>query len=217
MSGSDLSRMIETSTAILFDFDGPLCDVFAGLPAPGVARRLETVAGCHFSTDDPLEVLRESFLQDLDTRQAVEDCLVRAEIEAVQVSAPEVSGIAALRSFSAHGRRIAVVSNNSADAIEVFVTRHGLEAIASTVVGRAYRRPELMKPDPWSITSAVEELGSDRHRTVLVGDSMTDIEAAQRAGVHCIAYANKPSKVQPFLAMRVPVITSMTQLELPQR
>ncbi|MFD8383971.1 hypothetical protein ACFV2X_36585 [Streptomyces sp. NPDC059679] len=40
MHADALAEVLGTSDAVLFDFDGPICDVFRGLPAPGVADEL---------------------------------------------------------------------------------------------------------------------------------------------------------------------------------
>ena len=43
------------------------------------------------------------------------------------------------------------------------------------------------KPAPDLLTVAMEQHGLDPARTVVVGDTVWDVEAAQRAGVPCIA------------------------------
>ncbi|MGQ0573898.1 MAG: HAD family hydrolase [Pseudonocardia sp.] len=212
MNDGSLTWVVRHCCTVLFDFDGPLCDVFVNRPAAGVARDLEGLAGRRFDTNDPLEVLRSVYALDQDAGHVVEDALVQAEVDAVRVSIPDAGGVAALRSFASEGRRVAIVSNNSQAAVEEFLDMHQLQQAVSIVVGRAHRRPDLMKPDPWSVRRAVEHLGVTPTDAFLIGDSMTDIEAARRAGTHCVAYANKPAKVDPFRATGVPTITSMTEL-----
>jgi HAD superfamily hydrolase (TIGR01662 family) len=212
VNNGSLTWVVRNCCTVLFDFDGPLCDVFVNRPAAGVARDLEGLTGGRFDTDDPLEVLRSVYALDQGAGHIVEDALVQAEVDAVRVSIPDAGGVAALRSFAGNGRRVAIVSNNSQAAIEEFLCMHQLRRAVSIVVGRAHRRPDLMKPDPWSVRRAVARLGVTPADAVLIGDSMTDIEAARRAGTHCVAYANRPAKVEPFRATGVPTITSMTEL-----
>jgi len=64
----------------------------------------------------------------------------------------------------------------------------------SLAVGRPYAEPQRMKPNPESVLRAVRQLNGRPGECVLVGDSVTDIEAARRAGVRSIGFANKPSK-----------------------
>jgi phosphoglycolate phosphatase-like HAD superfamily hydrolase len=42
------------------------------------------------------------------------------------------------------------------------------------------------KPEPDLLTTAMRDHGLDPHRTVVVGDAVWDVEAAQRAGLPCI-------------------------------
>lgn len=207
-----LARTLARCDTVLFDFDGPLCDVFAGLPAPQVARQLEALARRTFETDDPLEVLRQAFTGTHAAFNAVEDQLIAAEVAAVELGTPEKDGMRALRISADLGWRTAIVSNNSPDAIRHFLAHSSAASLVITIAGRPYRRPDLMKPDPTLIRQAVDELSGEPERSVLIGDSITDIEAADRAGVHCIAYANKPSKVGPFMATGVPVVTRMSEV-----
>ena len=70
----DLHRVIERTRDLLLDFDGPICSVFAGLPAPSVAARLRELLGSNGKPlpeamareDDPIEVLRYASALDLD-------------------------------------------------------------------------------------------------------------------------------------------------------
>ena len=52
----------------------------------------------------------------------------------------------------------------------------------------------------------------------LVGDSLTDIEAAHRAGIASIGYADKPGKQEAMTQLQAgAVITSMSDLALSLR
>ncbi|GAB7041541.1 hypothetical protein JCM9533A_53910 [Catenuloplanes niger JCM 9533] len=64
------------------------------------------------------------------------------------------------------------------------------------VVGRAYADPARMKPDPAPVLAAMRELNAEPGECVLIGDSISDLTAARRAGVAAIAFANKPGKAE---------------------
>ncbi|TJZ41481.1 HAD family hydrolase [Streptomyces piniterrae] len=192
---------------MLFDFDGPLCDVFAGLPAPRVASDLARQAASRdpelgaklTETDDPLEVLRLTFEADQRLGLQVEQTLTDAEVEAVAVAGDPTAGAeSALEAAKATGRRIAVVSNNSAECVRSFLARHSLDMYVCEVIGRPVNRPDLMKPHPHSLFRAAELLQVDPSDCVLIGDSLTDIQAAHLAGSTAIGYANKPRKREAF-------------------
>lgn len=110
-------------------------------------------------------------------------------------------------------RPVTIVSNNSAEAISSYLASHRLGSYVASVVGRAYAAPERMKPSPEPIHAALYELAVAPSAAVLIGDSLTDIAAAQAAAVRVIAYANKPHKVEPFHAAGPDaVVTSMLQV-----
>nr|WP_246033652.1 HAD family hydrolase [Streptomyces hundungensis] len=188
---------------MLFDFDGPICDVFAGSPAPDVARHLaETLAEFDAAlgskahgTDDPMEILRLAPQGGESALRAIEDELTKAEVTAVRLAGPPIAGaVAALEGARASGRKVAIVSNNSADCVRAFLLLHGLSQLVDTVVGRAPYQPDAMKPDPHSLLVAASELDTPPYDCTLIGDSVTDVEAAKATGGRSVGFANKPGK-----------------------
>jgi beta-phosphoglucomutase-like phosphatase (HAD superfamily) len=203
MGSSTLSDVLGATKALLFDFDGPICDVFAGRPAPGVARHLaETLAEYDAAlgskahgTDDPMEILRLAPQCGEPALRAIEDELTKAEVTAVRLAGPPIPGaVAALEAARASGRKIAIVSNNSTACVRAFLMLHELRHLVDAVVGRAPYWPDAMKPDPHSLLLASSELETHPHGCTLIGDSVTDIEAAKATGGRSIGFANKPGK-----------------------
>ncbi|MEE1754203.1 HAD family hydrolase [Streptomyces sp. SP18CS02] len=203
MRSDGLAGLLSDCDAILFDFDGPICDVFRGLPAPGVARELADLlvalaphlGDAARSTEDPMEVHRLSAQGGEAVLAAVEAALTEAEVRAVKVAGPPVHGAAeALKAAKGSGHRVAVVSNNSADCVRAYLADHGLSGVVEQILGRPTLRPDLMKPSPYPLLEAASHLGTAPERTVLIGDSVTDIEAARAAATRSIGFANKPAK-----------------------
>jgi phosphoglycolate phosphatase-like HAD superfamily hydrolase len=206
-----LAAVLGHADTVLFDFDGPLCDVFAGLPSSAVAKSLERLTG-PTSANDPLEVLRiASNRPDVDV-QSIDDQLIAAEVLAVSSSVPNLDGVTALRSCIRLGRQVGIVSNNSEQAIHAFLAAHELDDLGVLVVGRAYGRPELMKPNPWALTRALMKLSASVERSVFIGDSLSDIEAAAAINTQCIALANKPGKRARFEATGAIVVDRIAEL-----
>ncbi|MEU6217209.1 HAD family hydrolase [Streptomyces sp. NPDC047022] len=203
MGSSTLPEVLEATRAVLFDFDGPICDVFAGHPAPEVARHLaETLAEYDAAlgskahgTDDPMEILRLAPQAGEPALRAIEEELTKAEVTAVKLAGPPVPGaVAALEAARSPGRKVAIVSNNSTACVRAFLMLHGLRHLVDTVVGRAPYWPDLMKPDPHSLLMAAGQLDTHPYDCTLIGDSVTDVEAARAAGGRSIGFANKPGK-----------------------
>ncbi|MFF5701575.1 HAD family hydrolase [Streptomyces sp. NPDC012794] len=215
-----LAEILVKARVVFFDFDGPVCDVFAGLPAPKVAEQLTAIlaakdpaAGAEAAkTDDPIEVLRIAHEADVAIGHEVERALTAAEVEAVAVAGPPTPGaVEALRAARASERAVIVVSNNSAACVQRFLDLHSLGEYVARIVGRPSGQPHLMKPNPFPLITAAEQAHMDVTHCTLIGDSLTDIQAAHAAGTTVIGYANKPHKAALFAEAGADVVTDSMQ------
>ncbi|MET7460411.1 HAD family hydrolase [Nonomuraea sp. NPDC005501] len=197
-----LVEIFRQTRAVLLDFDGPVCKVFAGLPAPEVAARLKRLLqdeGAELprdvvELDDPLKVLRRTADFAPELVDKVEAALMANEIEAAD-SAEITPGVRELLAACADaGRPVVIVSNNSKPAIDRFLGRVELNGSVIGVVGRPTGNPGEMKPHPRSVLNACEMAEVQPEEAVLIGDSGFDMEAAANAGARSIAYANEPGK-----------------------
>jgi HAD superfamily hydrolase (TIGR01549 family) len=105
-----------------------------------------------------------------------------------------------LEALARAGRTVTVVSNNSVAAVRAFTEAEGLMHYFSGVVARTDPDPSLLKPDPHLLLQAAANLVALPPTCALLGDSVTDVEAAHRAGTGSIAFANKPDKRNALLA-----------------
>ncbi|WP_435582552.1 HAD family hydrolase [Amycolatopsis thermoflava] len=211
------AELLDQAGALLLDFDGPVCSVFAGIPAPVVADQLRTIlvdAG-HAppdpvaSSSDPFDVLEyAASLSDEDARY-VEAAFTAHEVEAMTTAAPTEGGHELIQAWHGSGRPLAIVSNNSAAAISAYLDFYGLRPLVDTVSARESADVQLLKPHPHLLHQAVRTLGIPAERCVFVGDSRTDIEAAKAAGVRSIGYANKPGKRERFTSAGADAITDV--------
>jgi HAD superfamily hydrolase (TIGR01509 family) len=205
----------------LFDFDGPICSIFAGLPAQEIAGHLRDLVADHgvdtsseiATSSDPFDVLRYAATIGPDLTQAASDELRAMELRAVAVASATPGARQVIEAAHQTGRPIAAVSNNSREAVTRYLTTAGLAPMFTGIIGRTDPDPDLLKPNPHLITLAIKELGADPADSVLIGDSLSDIEGARNAGVLSIGYANKPGKLERFTAAEADaVITSMGEL-----
>ncbi|HET6483364.1 MAG TPA: HAD family phosphatase [Actinoplanes sp.] len=219
---ADLARLLAEVDAVLLDFDGPVCSVFAGYPARDVAADLVELLdgqGIHpppslTTEQDPLEVLRwTGTAGDRVVTRLVEDALCAAELRAVEVAAPTPYGREVIVAARQAGLPVAIVSNNSAGAVSAYLVKHRLNGHVTSVVGRAYADPARMKPSPEPIVRGAQILSTEPNRAVLIGDSKSDIEGGRAAGVRIIGYANRPAKADAFQRAGAEVIvTSMAPI-----
>ncbi|MEU1537273.1 HAD-IA family hydrolase [Actinacidiphila glaucinigra] len=185
---------------VLFDFDGPLCDLFAVYTAEAVAehmkgylRRERWLLSEFTSYTDTHQLLYDVAERDdipVDIRRGLDDVLVEAERQAAKAARP-TEGAAELVEFLARVQLpIAITTNNSAAAVRVYLKKHGLDRpFGERIFGRG--APRLMKPDPDCLLKAMRHIGSegDPGNCLMIGDSVRDLEAADGAGVRFLAYA----------------------------
>jgi beta-phosphoglucomutase-like phosphatase (HAD superfamily) len=218
----DLVELLSEKPSILLDFDGPVCSLFSNHPAPGVAASLRAVIAAAGLTipfaieteRDPLEVLRWSATlgRPAIVRQ-VEAKLCAEEVSAARTAAPTPFGRETIIGAFEAGKSLAIVSNNSTGAIHAYLSRHRLTRYKLPISGRAYARPDLMKPNPEPILTAAKLANASPADCVLIGDSMADIDGSHAAGIQVIGYANRPEKVARFTdAQAGLVITSMGEV-----
>jgi HAD superfamily hydrolase (TIGR01509 family) len=218
-ANAGLSSLLRQAHAILLDFDGPVCTVFAGLSATTVADDLRRVLSERGHPTEPArelgphELLTYAATLSPDEAKAIEDNLEQAELAAVATSSPTPGAAEFLGACRHFGKPVVIVSNNNADAIASYLARQHLSHLVEHVEGRDTANPHHMKPHPWTIERALARLAAQPSSCVLIGDAVTDLHAAAIAEVPAIGYANRPNKVAPLEeAGALVVVTSMFDL-----
>lgn len=85
-----------------------------------------------------------------------------------------------LQQLRAAGKRLACLTNKPTAFAQVLLRAKGLEGFFDVVYGGdAFER---RKPDPLPLLKACEALGSQPQRTLMIGDSSNDAQAARAAG-----------------------------------
>lgn len=201
--------------ALLLDFDGPVCSVFAGIPASTVADQLRGVLadGGHTdlpdavaTSDDPFDIFRYAALLGDDDAHYVEAAFTAHEVEAIASAIPTNGAHELIHAWHQSGRPLAIVSNNSAQAINAYLDLYGLRTSIDLVSARIGSNVTLLKPRPHLLDQAVTVLDATPGECLFIGDSLTDIEAARAARVSFVAYANKPHKATQFAQAGADVI-----------
>ncbi|MGA2196264.1 MAG: HAD-IA family hydrolase [Bryobacteraceae bacterium] len=83
------------------------------------------------------------------------------------------------------GKRMAVLTNKPEDMSRAIVDGLGVAGYFFRVYGG--NSLETRKPDPSGVAALIEEAGSTRNTTVMVGDSSVDVVTARNAGIACCA------------------------------
>lgn len=215
-----MGTLLCDATALLFDFDGPICSVFAGIPATTIASKLRDFAVVLTSsnpppnmqeTDDPFEILKWAARFGDGTATHVERALRAYEVAAVATAQSVAVTHAILRHLRSTGIKVAVVSNNSYDSITRYLDQHDLSPCVSLISARTEANPQLLKPSGFLVDKAISGLGIAPSQAIFFGDSPTDVHAGKNAGVITVGYANRPGKVGLLKSAGPPlVITDMT-------
>ncbi|MEV0977023.1 HAD family hydrolase [Streptomyces sp. NPDC049915] len=201
-----LRDTVARAQVVLWDFDGPLCRLFASRPARQVADELvdwlarQGLTGllddAERESPDPHGVLRavarrhprNDLVADLEER------LTRQELKAAASAMPTPWADPLIRTWTAVGPRMAVTSNNSPQVITSYLAGRGLlPCFAPHVYGRT-RDLHLLKPDPHSLERALSDLGAAPGNALMIGDSPSDHHAATAAGVPFLGYARNAHK-----------------------
>ena len=215
-----LAQVLAATGPLLLDFDGPICAVFATVAPATIAEQLRQVLTEHGTpipqhiTDepDPMEVLRYAgTLGNPRLAGRVDDQLRRAERHAIESAAPTPYAREVIVAAYHAGRRLAIVSNNSAPAIHAYLTTRRLATYIDHIVARPHGDPGAMKPNPAPVRQAVTALDAEPAGCALLGDSTSDIHAGYAAGVRTIGYANKPGKWQRLTEAGADAIAEGTQ------
>ncbi|WP_327662260.1 MULTISPECIES: HAD family hydrolase [unclassified Streptomyces] len=201
-----LADLIASARHVLFDFDGPICRLFAGRPAAGIAREqvewLDAQGLGDVLTDeeradaDPHAALRllGRARPDTDLVEEMESRLTEQELRAVASAWPTEHADPLIRTWTAVGTRLAITTNNSAEAARRYIAGRGLSGCFEPHIYGRTRDLALLKPDPHCLNRAMSAMGAAPGATLMIGDAVSDLVAARRAGVAFLGYARNDRK-----------------------
>ena len=185
----------ERIDAVLFDFDGTLCntevenlrlvqDVLRQMGAEVPIAELEVLTGGEDRVTVPPILEKYSVSGTIDDYERLRDNCYRTYAEASLTLEPGALDL--LDGLRARGVKVGLVSMTVARCILTGIARLGiLDRFDVVVCGDMV---EHRKPAPDPYLHAAELLGVDTSACVAVEDSPTGIASAKAAGCHVIAY-----------------------------
>ncbi|MET8217918.1 HAD family hydrolase [Streptomyces hirsutus] len=213
-----LKELISGARVVLWDFDGPICRLFAGHSAERVATDLVEWLegrGLHGLLTEPE---RESLdphavLRAVDRRHPGSDLvaelearLTQEEMLAASSARPTPYADPLIRTWTAVGPRPAIATNNSPRVVRKYLTDRGLlGCFAPHIYGRTQQLSRL-KPDPHCINRALNAMGAAPGSALMIGDTPSDFHAATAAGVPFLGYARNEDKEKVLRAAGATVI-----------
>ncbi|MFD9461299.1 HAD family hydrolase [Streptomyces sp. NPDC060027] len=206
-----LRKMIKSARFVLFDFDGPICRLFAGHSAELIALELVKWLEGHglkglLSEQEQRALDPHIPMHAVDRRHPnsdlvaeLEEFLTGQELKAVPSARPTPYADPLIRTWTAVGARLAITTNNSARAASSYLETRGLgQCFAPHIYGRT-QELQRMKPDPYYLHQALNAMGATPSLSLMLGDTPSDFEAAQKAGVPFVGYARNERKLNALL------------------
>ncbi|MDF3300350.1 HAD family hydrolase [Streptomyces tropicalis] len=211
MTGEATERLRETITrarVVLWDFDGPICRLFAGHSAERVAGDLADwlegrglrglLSAPERESLDPHVVLRavDRRHPNSDLVAELEERLTQEELRAAASAMPTPYADPLIRTWAAMGSRLAIATNNSPVVVRSYLEGRGLlPCFAPHLYGRTGELHHL-KPHPHCLNRALTATGAAPADALMIGDTPSDHEASLRAGVPFLGYARNPRKAK---------------------
>ena len=181
---------------VVCDLDGTLVD-----SAPDLSGALDTVLAEHGIPAVPLEDLRllvgdgalalirraleiSGDPERFDTARMLDRFLDVYRSRLARESRPYPGVPGALGALAGHGHSLAVCTNKPEDLARRMLEELGLDFFGKAIVGGDTF--DFRKPDRRALEAAVIRAGGDPRRSVLIGDSRTDVATARNAGAPVI-------------------------------
>jgi HAD superfamily hydrolase (TIGR01509 family) len=201
-------ELITHARVVVWDFDGPICRLFAGHSAARVAIELVEwlegrglhglLAQGERDTADPHAVLRavDRRHPGSDLVAELEERLTQEELRAVPKAMPTAFADPLIRTWTAVGSRLAIATNNSPKAVHRYLADRGLlDCFRPHIYGRT-KDLQYLKPHPHYLNRALTAMGAAPSTALFIGDTPTDCEAARKAGVPFLGYARNGHKAR---------------------
>ncbi|MFF1444051.1 HAD family hydrolase [Streptomyces sp. NPDC058295] len=222
----ELRALFARARVVLWDFDGPICRLFAGHSAEGVAdgfvawlegRGLRgLLTADERRSPDPHVVLRavDRRHPGSDLVAELEERLTQEELKATSTAMPTAWADPLIRTLVARKLRLAVTTNNSPQAAATYLADRGLTScFAPHIYGRT-RELRHLKPHPHCLNRALRAMGSAPGTALMIGDAPSDFLAAREAGVPFLGYARNGRKEKLLLGAGATTVVNSLQAVL---
>jgi beta-phosphoglucomutase-like phosphatase (HAD superfamily) len=171
-----LDAILSSARCLLFDFDGPVCDLTGAMPADTAERlrRLVLAQGIEAPADsgDPFDILASLAGRSSGLGAALDAELTSIELAAVAHATVPGYIHEALAACRDSGRALAVIGRQSAEAVRTYLAGHGLS-------------DQLVE-------DAIGALEATPAECALITASAVGIDAAHGVGTQVIGYARTP-------------------------
>ncbi len=202
-----LDEILSQARHLIFDFDGPICDLTAAMPAD-IPGQLRTVASAETPSlpeaiaaiSDPVEIIAQAVAISPSLAARLDAQLTSIEVGAARAARPAAYVHEALAACRDSGRTPAVISRHSGQAVSSYLDIHGLADQARDVAAIVTFPPGHLQTMPHLLEDVIHALGAMPADCALITATETGIDTACGIGAHAIGYATTPAIAERLTA-----------------
>ena len=127
----------------------------------------------------------------------IEEAMNQVELEALPTNTLRPNAEETIRAIHQAGLKLGIATRSHREYTDRSLQAFSLTRYFTAVVARD--DTPTPKPHPGHLLQALSQLGSEKTRTLYVGDTTTDLETAQAAGVAFIGYWRDPQWARRLL------------------
>ncbi len=195
-----LDAILSRARYLIFEFDGPIADLTATMPATTAEQLRATLRTeradlppAITETSDPFEILAYATELNANLAARVDAQLTSIESAAAATARPAAYVHETLAACRDSGRTPAIASRNSTEAVSAYLARHGLAEQVRHVTAAPSYPPGHLQTGPHLAGDIIRALRASPAKCALITASAAGIDTAQKTGTESIGYATKPS------------------------
>ena len=197
---ADLDTVLSRARYLIFEFDGPICDLSAAMPGDTTRRLREILDGaCEAlpsqtcSTDSPVGILAAA-AGSPGVAARIDDQITGIEATAAATAAPAGYIYKALAACRDSGRITAVIASTSTSTqiVTGYHARHGLDDQVRQVTALDGHPPGHLQTVLHLLEDSIRALGVTPADCALITASDSGIQTGRDAGVPTVGYAATP-------------------------
>jgi len=203
----ELDEILSQARHLIFDFDGPVCDLTAAMP-PRAVEQLRGILSADTADlpaaiaaiSDPVEIIAQAVAISPALAARIDAQLTNLEVAAARAARPAAYVHEALAACRDSGRTPAVISRHSGQAVSSYLDQHGLADQARDVTPVATFPPGHLQTMTHLLEDAIHALGAMPAECALITATEAGIDTACGIGAHAIGYATTPALAERLTA-----------------
>jgi myo-inositol-1(or 4)-monophosphatase len=191
-----LDSILSSARCLIFDFDGPVCDLAGAMPGDTLdrLRRLVLAEGIEApaNSGDPVDLLAWVAGRRSHLGAALDAELANIELTAAAHATVPGYVHETLAACRDSGRTAAVIGRQPADVVRTYMAKHGLSDQTASVITPGGHPPGHLQTVAHLVEDAIGALGATPAECTLITASAAGIDAAYSVSAQAIGYARTP-------------------------